>query len=287
VDVVGLPGGVGLLGNGVVAEVEFDGSLRDFLLGGRDPRALAELPVRRRVPIAESAVTPVVGPASAVWGVGLNYRSKQIVTGRTPPEHPVLFVKGPRATATTTVPIALPAASSCVDFEGEVAVVIGAPLSEATASEARRAIAGVVAANDVTARDVMRALGSPVVAKSCPGFGQFGAVMRTSDAVELDDIRLRTWVNGALRQDDSTAGLLLPIPELLALMSRYTAFAPGDVVLTGTPAGTGDEEAAYLAAGDTVVVQVDDVEPLVSTVVGSGGAADPPSNPRDMRRTTT
>jgi 2-keto-4-pentenoate hydratase/2-oxohepta-3-ene-1,7-dioic acid hydratase in catechol pathway len=148
-------------------------------------------------------------------------------------------------------------------------VVVGAHLFEAKAHEAADAVAGVAAANDVTARDVMRATGNPSLAKSFPGFGQVGATVRPRGELDgLDEIELVTRVNGDVRQNDSSGGMLLSIPDVLSLLSRYVVLRPGDIVLSGTPAGTGDEVTGYLRAGDVVEVIVDSLPPLVTTFGG-------------------
>lgn len=200
----------------------------------------------------------------------MNYRSKQLVTGRPEPAEPVLFVKASSSFRGAGSPIAIPAeAPDCVDYEGEIAVMIGCYLHHAGEDEAGEAIAGYLAANDVTARDVMRRSGSPSIAKSFPGFGQLGCTMACVEgAADVDGVSIRTRVGDELRQDDSSDGMLVPIAELVARLSCYALLRPGDLILTGTPAGTGDETGRYLSTGDTVEVRVGGLPPLLSKVVG-------------------
>jgi 2-keto-4-pentenoate hydratase/2-oxohepta-3-ene-1,7-dioic acid hydratase in catechol pathway len=156
-----------------------------------------------------------------------------------------------------------------MDYEGEIAVVVGRRLYRAQPDEVWPAVAGITAGNDLTARDVMRATGAPVLAKSFPGFSPLGASLVTPDELpDRDRIGVRTLVNGELRQDDDSSGMIFLIPDLLARLSYYVALEPGDVVLTGTPAGTGQDRHCFLAVGDEIRVEVDSVLPLVTTVVG-------------------
>ena len=267
---VALTGGVGRLEDDAtvaVLDVPHRG-LGEFLAGGEPVGRLNRAPVRSRLPYGENLGSPV-GPGSAVWGVGLNYRSKQVATGRQVPEQPVLFLKAPGALNGAVIPVPSQA-PDCVDYEGEIAVVLGRHLLDAPADAAVRAVAGVVAANDVTARDVMRTTGNPSLAKSFPGFAQFGAVVADPESIGgFASIGVHTTVNGHLRQQDQAEGMILPVGDLLALISHYTLLRPGDIVLTGTPAGTGDEIGCYLAPGDIVEVGIGDLPPLRSRVVSA------------------
>jgi len=272
VSYLALEGGIGRLeGDGTASVLEVEGDLAAWLAAGRPLAALAGLPVR-----AGAGLPPPVGllaPGAAVYGVGLNYRSKLEASGRQLPEHPTLFLKSPAALSAPGALVALPpAAPECVDYEGEIAVVLAAPLEHASPAEAEAAIGAVAAANDVTARDVMRETGNPTLAKSFPGFLQLGsAVLDPATTGGVSALELSTRVNGELRQADRGAGMLIPVGELLALLSRYVRLRPGDVVLTGTPAGTGDETKTYLAPGDVVEVRVGALPPLRSEFAASGG----------------
>ena len=263
--VVALRGGIGRLDpDGTIAELDQPcPSLRSLLRLGHSLDALSSSTVRRRWPIDEAPLAPAVDEGATIFGVGLNYLSKQLATGRTPPDEPVLFIKAASSLGMPGEPVTLPAASDCIDYEGEIAAIIGTAVFEAEADTAIRAVAGVATANDVTARDVMRRTGNPSLAKSFPGFGQVGSFIGSLESMGGPDaIDLRVTVNGVVRQTDCSAGMLLSIGSLIALISRYVALRPGDIVLTGTPAGTGDEEQRYLVAGDLVEVAVGDLPVL-------------------------
>ncbi|MET9683512.1 fumarylacetoacetate hydrolase family protein [Streptomyces coeruleorubidus] len=230
--------------------------------------SLASRTVRRRVSLDEAALTALLGRPRAVWGVGLNYASKAARTGRGLPEQPILYLAASSAVPEPGAPVVVPQSVTEPDYEGEIAVVVGRRLHQASESEVWPAIAGITAANDMTARDVMRATGVPALAKSHPGFTPLGPSLRTLDDLgDRDAIRVRTRVNGELLQDDTSAGMIFPVPDLLSRLSWFTALEPGDVVLTGTPAGTGQDRACFLADGDEIRVEVDGVLPLVTRVV--------------------
>ncbi|MBA4863095.1 fumarylacetoacetate hydrolase family protein [Streptomyces sp. PSKA54] len=229
---------------------------------------LASCAVRRRIPLDEATLVAPLGRPRAVWGVGLNYLSKAARAGRGLPEQPILYLAASSAVLAPGAQVVIPQAATEPDYEGEIAVVVGRRLYQATESEVWPAIAGITAANDMTARDVMRTTAVPALAKSYPGFTPLGASICTPDDLpDRDAIRVQTRVNGELVQDDTSAGMIFPLPDLLSRLSWFTALEPGDVVLTGTPAGTGQDRACFLADGDEVRVEVDGVLPLVTRVV--------------------
>jgi 2-keto-4-pentenoate hydratase/2-oxohepta-3-ene-1,7-dioic acid hydratase in catechol pathway len=231
--------------------------------------------VARRLPLDDVRPASLRARGTTVWGIGLNYTSKLVATGRTAPEHPTFFVKAGLDGEVLRLPVLAP---DCVDYEGEIAVVIGRPLHRCDPAEAAAGVVALAAADDVTARDVMRSTGNPLLAKSFPGFVQLGtAVAPCADVDALDDVALVTLVNGEVRQHDTSAGMLLSIGEVLAALSQYVVLQPGDLVLTGTPAGTGDEDGRYLAAGDVVEVRVASLPALVTTVHDVAAVDDRPT----------
>ncbi|MCM2393511.1 fumarylacetoacetate hydrolase family protein [Streptomyces albipurpureus] len=244
-------------------------------------QCLASCAVRRRIPLDEITPTALLGRPHAVWGVGLNYLSKAARAGRGVPEQPILYLAASSGVSVPGAQVVIPPAVTEPDYEGEIAIVVGRRLHQATESEVWPAIAGITAANDMTARDVMRTTGIPALAKSYPGFTPLGPSLRTpDDLADRAAIRVRTQVNGELLQDDTSAGMIFPIPDLLSRLSWFAALEPGDVVLTGTPAGTGQDRACFLADGDEVRVEVDGVLPLVTRIARPLDAA-----PRDHRLT--
>ena len=181
--------------------------------------------------------------------VGRNYREHAKELGNEVPREPLLFLKPPSALLASGAPIVLPAASQRVEFEGEIGIVVGRRLRRAAEGEAREAVRGVVAANDVTARDLQRSDGQWTRAKGFDSFCPVGTEAPLDGA--LDALEIVTRVNGAERQRGSAREMVFAVPALLAYISGIMTLEPGDLVLTGTPAGVGP-----LAAGDEVEVEV-------------------------------
>jgi 2-keto-4-pentenoate hydratase/2-oxohepta-3-ene-1,7-dioic acid hydratase in catechol pathway len=233
---------------------------------------LAAAPVRRQLPLDQATLVSPVGRPTSLWGVGMNYRSKAHITGRDIPTEPILFAAAASSVIGTGEPLVYPdGCTTELDYEGEIAFVLGRRLYRADPSEVIPALAGYTAAIDVTARDVMRQTGMPALAKSFPGCTPLGGSLRRlhGDVTESDlaSIKLTTTVNGEVRQDDSAADMIWSVVELLARLSWFAVLEPGDVFVSGTPSGTGQDRGSFLTPGDTVAVQVDGVLPLVTTVV--------------------
>lgn len=282
--------GIGRLeDDGTLAVLDVPGTLASLLAAGGGLAPLRSARVSSRQTQDDVRFGSLTAPGAAVWGIGLNYRSKQQASGRSLPQFPTLFLKSPSAHCAVGDPIRIPPlAPDCVDYEGEIAVVLGTHLSGASPREAAGAVAAVAAANDVTARDVMRSSGNPTLAKSFPGFCPVGsAAMDPMDAGGFESLELTTTVNGELRQRDSGEGMIIPVDELLSLLSHYVTLRPGDVVLTGTPAGTGDETKTYLAHGDEIEVQLGGLPALRNRVVDPRSAAGGASGLHDVMATST
>jgi 2-keto-4-pentenoate hydratase/2-oxohepta-3-ene-1,7-dioic acid hydratase in catechol pathway len=230
---------------------------------------LADAPVRQRLPRSEVQLHAPVTRPGKVWAVGLNYRSHAAETGRELPAVPMVFIKVTSAVVGTGVDVRLPgAAPDRVDFEGEVAVVIGRRATSISAADAWDHVAGITACDDLTARDVQRGTGNFGLAKSFDGFCPLGGSIVTLDEYDdPDDIGLTTLVDGEVRQEARTTDLVFAIPELLEYLSRHTTLEPGDVVSTGTPAGVGEPDGRFLRDGSTIEIRVERVLPLVNRVV--------------------
>jgi 2-keto-4-pentenoate hydratase/2-oxohepta-3-ene-1,7-dioic acid hydratase in catechol pathway len=181
--------------------------------------------------------------------VGRNYREHAKEMGNEVPAEPLLFFKPASSVIANGASIEIPADAGRVDFEGEVGIVIGAKLTKASEAQCAAAVRGIVAANDVSARDWQKADGQWARAKGADTFLPLGEESRKPH--DLGALTLVTRVNGVERQRATTADLVFPIPVLLSFISRYITLHPNDVVLTGTPAGVG-----LLAANDVVEVEI-------------------------------
>jgi 2-keto-4-pentenoate hydratase/2-oxohepta-3-ene-1,7-dioic acid hydratase in catechol pathway len=201
---------------------------------------------------------PVDRPGKIV-AVARNYSGHAAERGREIPDEPTLFLKANSAVIGPNDDIVLPHASQQVDYEGELAVVIGHPAYEVDESEALDHVAGYTAANDVTARDYQNVRGQHWIGKSCDTFAPLGpALVTASEIPDPQDLGLRTIVSGETRQDARTKEMVFSVARLIAFASRLMTLEPGDVLLTGTPAGVGAAASPprFLRDGDVVDVEI-------------------------------
>jgi 2-keto-4-pentenoate hydratase/2-oxohepta-3-ene-1,7-dioic acid hydratase in catechol pathway len=213
----------------------------------------------RRWPLADVRLLAPILPSKVV-GVGKNYADHAREMGAEAPADPVIFLKPSTAIIGPNVPIELPSTSNRVDFEGELAVVVGAVCRDVPAARANSVILGYTVANDVTARDQQAADGQWTRAKGYDTFCPLGPWIET--AIDASDVRLRTQLDGEVRQDSRTSLLLHDIGELIEWITRVMTLRPGDLILTGTPAGVGP-----MSAGQTVSVTIDGIGTLANPVV--------------------
>jgi 2-keto-4-pentenoate hydratase/2-oxohepta-3-ene-1,7-dioic acid hydratase in catechol pathway len=181
--------------------------------------------------------------------VGRNYREHAKEMGNEVPAEPLLFLKPPSSVIPAGAAIELPPGAGRVDFEGEVGIVIGATLRRATPEACAQGIRGIVAANDVSARDWQKHDDQWARAKGSDTFLPLGE--ESPAPGDLTSLTVVSRLNGTERQRASTADLVFPIPVLLSYITRYITLEPGDLVLTGTPAGV-----AALSPGDVVEVEI-------------------------------
>ncbi|HEY6846964.1 MAG TPA: fumarylacetoacetate hydrolase family protein [Terracidiphilus sp.] len=211
------------------------------------------------MPLSAATLLPPVTPSKIVC-VGRNYRDHAKELGNDVPTEPLLFFKPPSSLLAPGGVVGMPAASARVDFEGELALVIGRRTSKlAPHADWRSIVRGYTVANDVTARDLQKTDGQWTRAKGFDTFCPVGPIV--SDEVDPDaGVALETRVNGQLRQHGSTLDFIFSIPALLAYISAAMTLEPGDLILTGTPAGVGP-----LAPGDRVDVAIAGLGVLTNT----------------------
>ncbi|MCP4165147.1 MAG: fumarylacetoacetate hydrolase family protein [Chloroflexi bacterium] len=203
---------------------------------------------------------PIRRPGKII-AVGLNYLDHCLEQNLTPPEHPTLFTKFSTSVNRPNGELRWdPALTQKVDYEAELAVVIGKQARRVDARQAYDFVFGYTCLNDVTARDLQRSDGQWVRGKSLDTFCPLGPAIVTTD--ELPDphgLAIRAWVNGELRQESNTDQLIHNVPALLAFCSAAFTLEPGDIITTGTPGGVGQfrEPPVFLKPGDRITVEID------------------------------
>ncbi|MCF3650610.1 fumarylacetoacetate hydrolase family protein [Synoicihabitans lomoniglobus] len=210
----------------------------------------------------------------AVFGIGLNYRQHATESGMSAPAEPVVFMKPPSALQRPGGPIEIPrqAASHEVDYEVELAVVIGRPAKNVTVEKALNYVLGYTCANDVSARDwqIKRGGGQWCRGKMFDTFLPLGPSLVTTDELpDPQDLKLRSRVNGQIRQDWTTADMIFDVATLISFLSASSTLHPGTVILTGTPhgVGMGFQPPRWLKPHDRVEVEIDGIGTLTNPVV--------------------
>jgi 2-keto-4-pentenoate hydratase/2-oxohepta-3-ene-1,7-dioic acid hydratase in catechol pathway len=189
------------------------------------------------------------------------------------PRFPTVFNKQTNAVTDPRAPIWLPRDSTKLDYEGEVAVVIGRRVRRADEHEAAAAIAGWTVTNDLTVRDWQWNTAQVWLGKSFDTHGPTGPWVVTADEFDADAAVIRTWVNDELRQEGRLAEQTLTPAQIVAQLSQICTLEPGDLIATGTPAGIGAPFGRYLVAGDRVRVSVSGIGEIENTVIDEPGAA--------------
>ena len=228
-----------------------------------DPMFAGYDPTGERVPLAEAKLLAPVIPRSKVVAVGRNYREHAAELGNDVPTEPLIFLKPNTSVIGPDDAIVLPRQSERVEHEGEVAVVIGRIAKHVSEADAAGVIFGYTIANDVTARDLQRSDGQWTRAKGFDTFCPLGPVIDT----ELDFAHgtIETSVNGERRQYGRLTDMVHSVSAIIAYASSVFTLLPGDVILTGTPAGVGP-----IVAGDTVEVSVSGLGTLSNPVRAAG-----------------
>ena len=214
-------------------------------------------------------LAPILKPGKIV-AVGLNYMDHCLEQGLTPPERPTLFTKFSTAVNHPDGQIRWdPNLTSKVDYEAELAVVIGRRAYRVSEEDAYAYVAGYTCLNDVTARDLQRADKQWVRGKSLDTFAPMGPVMVTTDEIpDPHTLDIRCWVNGELRQESHTSQLIHNVPKLIAFCSQAFTLEPGDIITTGTPGGVGvfRDPPVFLQPGDEVIVEIQGIGRLRNIV---------------------
>jgi acylpyruvate hydrolase len=262
VRLVSFEGGFGRVEEDAV--VPMGPSLVDWLAFGTQgvatgaPRPLAEVRL----------LAPVPRPGKIVC-VGLNYRDHAKETGQPIPSEPVLFSKYANSVVGPGADVVVPPGAGKIDYEAELAVVIGRTASAVPSGEALDHVAGYTCANDVSSRSLQFRSGQWLLGKAIDTFLPLGPFLVTADEVpDPQALGIRCLVNGELRQSSDTGQMVFGVAELVSFTSRTITLEPGDVLVTGTPSGVGmaADPPRYLGAGDRVRVEIDGLGELDNTV---------------------
>ncbi|WP_075890338.1 fumarylacetoacetate hydrolase family protein [Actinomyces provencensis] len=238
-----------------------DDSTRVVVLKG-DPLFSPVEPSGQIVELEEIRLLSPVIPRSKVVGVGKNYADHAREMGGEAPDHPILFLKPNTSVIGPDDPIVLPSWSQEVHHEAELAVVIKTLAKDVEPDDVDDVILGFMCANDVSARDAQRADGQWTRAKGFDTACPLGPWIVVDPDLDVTDLRVTASVNGELRQSDTTAHMLTPVRELVSYVSRVFTLLPGDVIITGTPAGVGP-----IVEGDHVDIAIQGVGTLSNPVV--------------------
>ncbi|MGN8049706.1 fumarylacetoacetate hydrolase family protein [Curtobacterium sp. 22159] len=233
---------------------------RDLVVLAGDPMYQGFETTGERVPLADAKLLAPVIPRSKVIGVGLNYAEHASEMDERAGDDPVVFLKPNTSVIGPEDPIRLPAGVGRVDHEGELAIVIGSLAKNVTREDFASVILGYTIANDVTARDLQARDGQWTRSKGFDTFCPLGPAIETE--IDPSDIRIETRVDGDLRQVGSTSEMIHDIPSLIEFVSSIWTLLPGDVILTGTPAGVGE-----IRDGEVVEVTIEGIGSLKNPVI--------------------
>jgi 2-keto-4-pentenoate hydratase/2-oxohepta-3-ene-1,7-dioic acid hydratase in catechol pathway len=232
---------------------------------------LAELAERAAdvEPASVIRLLPPVPDPDKIVCIGLNYRSHAAEAGIDPPAEPTFFAKFRNALTPSDATVALPEASEKVDYEAEVAFVVGRRCSRVERAEALEAVAGYMLLNDLSARDLQFATPQWMPGKVFDGSAPCGPALVTPDeAGSPDQIEFRLDLNGERMQEASTSDLIFSVADLVARLSRWMTLEPGDIVSTGTPSGVGSvrQPRVWLKPGDEIVIASPTLGELRTTI---------------------
>jgi 2-keto-4-pentenoate hydratase/2-oxohepta-3-ene-1,7-dioic acid hydratase in catechol pathway len=257
------------------ADPRLPADMLQLLRGGDELLQLARhviesAPSQMWLPLAGTQlVAPVPNPGKIIC-IGLNYRDHAGEAGLPIPAEPVVFAKLGNTVNGPYSPIPMPSGSEQIDYEGELGVVLGKTCKGVKEADALDYVAGYLAVNDVSARDVQHRNGQWVLGKSPDGFAPMGPALVTADEVgDPQQLDLRTRVGDELLQSSNTREMIFPVARLISFISEFVTLEPGDVIATGTPNGVGGARTPprWLRAGETVRVEIPGLGALANVMV--------------------
>jgi 2-keto-4-pentenoate hydratase/2-oxohepta-3-ene-1,7-dioic acid hydratase in catechol pathway len=244
-------------------------TLLSALQAGKLDEIAATPAAARALPLADIQFLPVIPVPGKIFCVGHNYEAHRIETQRDPTQHPLLFMRVAESQTAHRQPILMPAESTQLDYEGEIAVVIGKAGRRIREADAWNHVAGYSAYNDGSVRDWQKHTLQFTAGKNFSGTGSFGPWMVTrGEIADGEELTLETRLNGQVMQHTTTASMIFSIPVLLEYISSFTSLQPGDVIVTGTPGGVGVKRTppVWMKPGDQVEIEVSKVGVLFNTI---------------------
>ena len=259
------------------ARLPAPGTARELIAGGQ--ASLTQLDqvlesaagdAAHTVAAEELRLAPVVADPEKVICVGANYRKHSDEAGLPVPDQPIYFAKYRNSLSGHGDDVAIPTVTQKVDYEVELVAVIGRPTRRVEVAEALDHVFGYATGNDLSARELQMRSSQWMYGKAIDGFAPLGPFLVTADEVpDPQDLELRTWVNGELRQESNTKDMVFSVAELVSDLSQIMTLEPGDLIYTGTPEGVilGMKDKTWLTGGDEVVCEVAGLGRLVTNLV--------------------
>ena len=245
----------------------------DAVIAGADMAALRTIAADSTLPVVDAPVIGnVVNKIGKLVCVGLNYKNHAQGIKMQLPEYPILFSKFDNALVPTNTPVELPKWESTYDYEAELVIVIGKETWNVSREEALGHVFGYTCGNDFSLRDAQMRSGQWLIGKTMPGFGPCGPCITTANGYDVAAGKsVRSYVNGKLRQDGSTADMIFPVEEIISYASKYIKLVPGDLIFTGTPSGValedGEDVRKWLVPGDRVDIVIEGIGTLTNEMV--------------------
>jgi acylpyruvate hydrolase len=258
--------------------IDLTADLRAELEAGADLIAAGRAAIASsapRMPLASLAYAPLVPEPGKIVCLGLNYFDHAKEGGRDKPEYPWFFLRGKSSLIAHGEPGIVPKVSSRLDYEAELAVVIGRRVPRHVAeSDAARYVFGYSCFNDMSVRDYQKRTPQWTIGKNFDGTGAFGPVLVTADEFEpgATGLRIQSRLNGEVMQDANTTDMIWGVAETIALLSACMTLEPGDVIIMGTPAGVGQARTppVWMKPGDTIEIEVERIGTLRNPIAAEG-----------------
>jgi 2-keto-4-pentenoate hydratase/2-oxohepta-3-ene-1,7-dioic acid hydratase in catechol pathway len=254
---------LGVIKEDTLLPIQFKGSMTDFIVSGEGPR-----PMGKSIALAEVRLAPPIHNPSKIIAIGLNYRDHAQESKGKVPLIPLLFAKFPNTLIGHGDLVQWDThVTKKVDFEAELAIIIGKNAKDCSEKEAMAAVFGYTCANDVSARDLQFSDGQWVRGKSLDTFCPLGPWIVTKDEIsDPQSLEIQCRINGKLMQDSNTGQMIFPVSNLVRFLSRHFTLNPGDIILTGTPSGVGafQDPSIYLKDEDEVTIEIEGIGRLVN-----------------------